>query len=147
LAITFGIMISYWITYGTNFIGGTGASQSRAAWLVPICIQLVPAIILAVGIMGMPQSPRWLMDQGREEESLHVIANLRRLPATDPLVEMEFLELKAQKLFETRLSQADHPQYQDGSGKSNFLLGVAGYRALFARGANFKRTSVAILSE
>lgn len=27
LAITFGIMISFWIDYGTNFIGGTGASQ------------------------------------------------------------------------------------------------------------------------
>ena len=34
LSITFGIMISYWITYGTNFIGGTGDNQSQASWLV-----------------------------------------------------------------------------------------------------------------
>lgn len=68
LAITFGIMVAFWLTYGydlnlmcgstashtpsnrTNFIGGTGDSQSSAAWLLPITIQLVPALILAVGI-------------------------------------------------------------------------------------------------
>jgi hypothetical protein len=66
-------MISYWIGmflgpptymlspnscfpgYGTNYIGGTGATQSNAAWLVPICIQLLPALILGVGIMWLPQ--------------------------------------------------------------------------------------------
>jgi len=28
LAITFGIMVSFWIDYGTNFIGGNGDGQS-----------------------------------------------------------------------------------------------------------------------
>lgn len=145
LAITFGIMISYWITYGTNFIGGTGSSQSSAAWLVPITIQIFPALVLAVGIMFMPQSPRWLMDQGRDEECLDVLANLRRAPRDSPLVQMEYLEVKAQKLFETRLSQRDFPQFQDGSAKSNFKLGVNQYKALFNNSSNLKRTSVAIL--
>lgn len=43
LAITFGIMVSFWIGYGTNYIGGTGevvgttgVGQSRAAWLIPV---------------------------------------------------------------------------------------------------------------
>jgi len=31
-AIELGIMISFWIDYGTNYIGGTGAEQSVAAW-------------------------------------------------------------------------------------------------------------------
>jgi hypothetical protein len=50
--------VSYWLTYGTNFIGGAGDSQSRAAWLIPMCIQILPALILAGGILFMPQSPR-----------------------------------------------------------------------------------------
>jgi len=58
LAITFGIMISFWIDFGTNFIGGTGETQSEAAWRVPLALQLVPAFILGVGILFMPFSPR-----------------------------------------------------------------------------------------
>ena len=58
LAITFGIMVSFWIDYGTNYIGGTGETQSEAAWRVPIALQLVPALILGIGILFMPFSPR-----------------------------------------------------------------------------------------
>lgn len=49
LAITTGIMISFWIDYGTNYIGGTGTGQKDAAWLVPLCLQLVPAVLLGSG--------------------------------------------------------------------------------------------------
>ena len=58
LAITAGIMISFWIDYGTNFIGGTGSTQSEAAWRIPLALQLVPAVILGIGILFMPFSPR-----------------------------------------------------------------------------------------
>ena len=59
LAITFGIMVSFWIDYGTNFIGGTGETQKEAAWRIPIALQLVPAVILGLGTMFMPHSPRF----------------------------------------------------------------------------------------
>lgn len=52
LAITFGILISFWIDYGTNFIGGTTlGKQTDAAWLVPITLQLAPAAILFFGMI------------------------------------------------------------------------------------------------
>ena len=58
-------MIAYWIAYGTNYIGGTTyPGQSSAAWRVPLAIQIVPGVILAVGILFAPYSPRWLMLQG-----------------------------------------------------------------------------------
>jgi MFS family permease len=147
LAITFGIMISYWFTYGTNFIGGTGQGQSRAAWLIPITVQILPALILAVGIMFMPQSPRWLMDVGREEESRAVIVGLRRLEPNHPLIEMEYLELKAQKVFETRVSQHDFPQYfnADGTVSKPGALSMSGYRSLITNRSNLKRTTVAVM--
>lgn len=133
-----------WITYGTNFIK-SGDSQSEAAWLVPICIQILPALILGVGMMFLPQSPRWLMDQGRDDECLNVIAGLRRQPSDSPLVQLEYLEVKAQKLFETRVSQHDHPDLQDGSFGSNFKLGLAGYASLITNPSNRKRTTVAVM--
>jgi hypothetical protein len=38
---------------GTNYIGGTGETQSDAAWLIPLCLQLFPAVILFVGMIFM----------------------------------------------------------------------------------------------
>ena len=138
-------MISYWFTYGTNYIGGTGAGQSRAAWLIPITIQILPAIILAVGILFLPESPRWLINEGREQESLAVIAGLRRLPESDLLVQLEFLEVKAQKLFEDRISAHDHPNLQDDSRSSKIKLGIAQYKSLVTNPSNLRRTLVAVL--
>lgn len=63
LAITFGIMVSFWIDYGMNYIGGTGDSQSEAAWRIPLGLQIVPALILGVGILFMPFSPRYVGSQ------------------------------------------------------------------------------------
>jgi MFS family permease len=52
LAIEFGILVSFWIDYGCNYIGGTGKNQSDAAWLVPLALQLAPALILIVGMVS-----------------------------------------------------------------------------------------------
>jgi len=93
----------------------------------------------------MPQSPRWLVDQGRDEECRQILASLRRLSIDHPLVTMEFLEIKAQKVFETRISERDFPQYQDPSLSSKFMLGVHSYLSLFNKRSNFKRTTVAVL--
>jgi len=75
MAITTGIMIAFWIDYGklgqpnyfqvtaklpgvgTNYIGGSGESQSDAAWLVPLCLQLFPAVILGIGMIFMVGLP------------------------------------------------------------------------------------------
>jgi hypothetical protein len=102
-------MISFWITYGKqkqrtfslsignlahlgmNYIGGTGANQSQAAWRVPIALQLVPAITLGVGILFMPFSPRWLVNHGRDDEALEVLRKTRNLPPDSDLIQIEFL--------------------------------------------------------
>ncbi|KAI6997572.1 putative MFS monosaccharide transporter [Hortaea werneckii] len=147
LATTFGIMVSYWIGYGTNFIGGTGAGQSEAAWLIPICIQLGPALVLAAGmIMFMPQSPRHLMNRGREQECLETLARLRSTTIEDIRVRIEFLEIKAVREFEVMTARERYPHLQDGSLKSNFLIGCKDYASLITNKGLFKRTTVAVLT-
>ncbi|KAG5637166.1 hypothetical protein H0H81_005569 [Sphagnurus paluster] len=94
LAITFGIMISFWIDYGTNYIGGTGMGQREAAWRIPLALQLVPAITLGLGILFMPFSPRWLVNQGRDDEALAVLSRARGLPPDSDLVQIEFLSVQ-----------------------------------------------------
>ncbi|KAK1221289.1 hypothetical protein PQX77_015899 [Marasmius sp. AFHP31] len=146
LAITLGIMISFWIDYGTNFIGGTGETQHEAAWRIPLALQLVPAVILGVGILFMPFSPRWLVNQGREDEALAVLARARQLPADNELVQIEFLEIKAQHLFEKETSEVRFPQYQDGSFSSNFSLGLREYLSLVTNKGLFWRVAVGSLT-
>lgn len=165
LAITFGIMVSFWVSilgnsqyifppltsnqigYGTNFIGGTGESQSNAAWLVPICIQIVPAVILAIGMgFWMPQSPRHLINTGRDEECLTTLARLRNKNKEDMGVRIEYLEMKALRDFETETARIKYPQYQDGSFKSNFMIGLNDYKSLITNKSLFKRTMAACLT-
>ncbi|RJE20171.1 transporter [Aspergillus sclerotialis] len=146
LSITFGIMVSFWIGYGTNYIGGTGAGQSDAAWLIPVCVQLLPAIILAVGMLAfMPQSPRHLMNQGREEECLRTLAKLRQASPEDLLVRIEFLEVKAMKVFEDETAAKRYPQWQDGSFYSRFMIGLNDYKSLVTNRSLLKRTATATL--
>lgn len=147
LAITFGIMISFWINYGTNYIGGTTAeTQSNAAWMVPICLQLVPALVLLVGMIWMPFSPRWLMHHGREAEARTNLASLRSLPEDHELIELEFLEIKAQSLFEKRSIAEAFPHLQEQTAFNTFKLQFVAIAALFKTKAMFRRVVVATVT-
>ncbi|OXC81159.1 hypothetical protein C344_06642 [Cryptococcus neoformans AD1-7a] len=126
LAITFGIMISYWIGYGTNYIGGTGASQSTAAWRVPLGLQLVPAIVLCIGSCFLPFSPRWLMLKGREEECLINLASLRNSTEDAPEVQYEFRALQAERLVEREAAKERY-----GQEDVNFRVTMLEYKRLF----------------
>lgn len=75
---------------GTNHIGGTGDTQTQAAWRIPLALQLFPALILGLGALFIPFSPRWLVKQGREEEALAVLSRARPHAPPD-LVRLEFL--------------------------------------------------------
>ncbi|KAF4991475.1 hypothetical protein FGRMN_7786 [Fusarium graminum] len=146
LAITFGIMISFWIDYGCHFIGGTGDSQSDAAWLIPICLQLAPAFILFVGMIWMPFSPRWLLHHGREEEARAVLADLRDLSPDHELIELEYLEIKAQSMFEKRSLAEKFPHLQADTAANTFKLQFVAIAALFKSKAMFKRVVVATVT-
>jgi MFS family permease len=146
LAICFGIMISFWIDYGTNYIGGTGPTQSDAAWLVPVCLQIAPAILLLVGMLFMPFSPRWLVHHGREAEARKVLSSLRGLPEDHELVELEFLEIKAQSLFEKRSVAEMFPNLSEPTAWNIFKLQFVSIGKLFQTKAMFKRVIVATVT-
>ncbi|EHL01078.1 MFS general substrate transporter [Glarea lozoyensis ATCC 20868] len=146
LAICAGIMISFWIDYGTNYIGGTGATQSDAAWLVPICLQLFPAVVLFGGILFMPFSPRWLVHHGREAEARSVLAQLRDLPQDHELVELEFMEIQAQSMFEKRTLREHFPHLAEYTPWNVFKLQFVAIGSLFKTKAMFKRVIVATVT-
>ncbi|KAI1347122.1 sugar transporter [Xylaria sp. FL0043] len=147
LAITFGILISFWIDYGTNYIGGTTlGKQKDAAWLVPICLQLAPAAILFFGMIFMPFSPRWLIHHDRETEARNVLANLRGLSVDHELVELEFLEIKAQSQFEKRTVAEHFPHLREPTAWNIFKLQFVAIKSLFQTKAMFRRVVVATVT-
>ncbi|TGJ87574.1 hypothetical protein E0Z10_g1227 [Xylaria hypoxylon] len=147
LAITFGILISFWIDYGTNYIGGTTlGKQKDAAWLVPICLQLFPAAILFFGMIFMPFSPRWLVHHDRETEARHVLAKLRGLTVDNDLVELEFLEIKAQSQFEKRTVAEHFPHLREPTAWNIFKLQFVAIKSLFQTKPMFKRVIVATVT-
>lgn len=134
LAITFGILVSYWIAYGTNFIGGSKEGQHEAAWRVPLGLQLVPGVVLCIGVYWLPFSPRWLMLRGREEECLETLAYLRSAPAEDPEVQFEFRALQAERLVEVEAAKERY-----GMNEVTFKVTLLEYKRLFTTKALLHR--------
>ncbi|KAK9343557.1 hypothetical protein V1522DRAFT_438086 [Lipomyces starkeyi] len=91
-AITWGILIQYFIQYGCSFL------DSEAAFRIPWAIQVIPAVILFIGLFWLPRSPRWLASVNRWDEALRVLVFLRSAKGdiNDPLVLAEYKEIEEQ---------------------------------------------------
>jgi sugar porter (SP) family MFS transporter len=78
LLITIGIVVAYAIGY---------AFTSSHDWRAMFAIAVIPSVGLGIGMLFMPESPRWLIAQGREDEARRVLARVR--PAGDAAAEIE----------------------------------------------------------
>jgi SP family galactose:H+ symporter-like MFS transporter len=67
--ITIGIMCSYFIGYA--FSDGT------SSWRYMFAIGIVPAILLGIGMLFLPESPRWLIKQGLTDKAKIILQRLR----------------------------------------------------------------------
>ncbi|KAM0415712.1 hypothetical protein ACHAPT_013328 [Fusarium lateritium] len=104
LSIVAGIVIAFYITYGTRYI------STHWSWQLPFLLQILPGLVLGFGAIFLPYSPRWLASKDREDEALSNLAKLRSLPATDPRVQREWMEIIAEARFQTGILKERHPQ-------------------------------------
>ncbi|KDQ55566.1 hypothetical protein JAAARDRAFT_195418 [Jaapia argillacea MUCL 33604] len=85
-----GSIIAAWTTFGTFNI------PTSWSWRIPSAIQGLPSVIQLCLLWFVPESPRWLVSKGREEEALKTLAYYHANGnEEDPLVEYEFQEIKA----------------------------------------------------
>lgn len=63
-----GVVIAYWMDYGTSF------TESSLQWRFPLAFQAVFAVFLILQLIGLPETPRWLVQHDRHEEAQQVIA-------------------------------------------------------------------------
>jgi len=76
LMIVSGILAAYIVNFGLKGIG-----QDNWRWMLGL--GAVPGLALAVGMMLMPYSPRWLAERGREEEARAVLERTHRAEDVD----------------------------------------------------------------
>ncbi|KAH8692594.1 putative MFS glucose transporter [Talaromyces proteolyticus] len=103
-AITWGILIMYYISYGCSFIGGQDNDNwSTAAWRVPWGLQMLPAVGLGFAMIFLPESPRWLARKDRWEDAHQVLAIVHgKGDPNHPFVHIELQDIKEMCEFERR---------------------------------------------
>ncbi|HEV7897137.1 MAG TPA: sugar porter family MFS transporter [Planosporangium sp.] len=109
LMITVGIFVSYLVGYA---FAGSGAWR----WMLGLAV--VPAVVMLAGLLGLAESPRWLLARGREDEARRIMLRSRSAREADE----EIAEIRSMAEAESRLTFRDllRPQMRPA-----ILLGVA----------------------
>ncbi|GAA5926007.1 hypothetical protein JCM1841_006787 [Sporobolomyces salmonicolor] len=92
LMITAGILVAYCISIGTRYV-----SEGGASWRIVCSLNILWALILGVGFIFAPESPRWLMGEGRPAEAEKSLARIRGVSVEDNeySVRTAYLEMEA----------------------------------------------------
>jgi sugar porter (SP) family MFS transporter len=93
--ITVGIMVSYLVSY---------AFSGSGAWRWMLGVGMIPAAILLVGMLPLPESPRWLLAKDRRQDALGV---LRRIRHEEHNPEAELAEIEAVHKMQAGVSYQD----------------------------------------
>lgn len=164
MSITLGILVSYWLEFGTQYIGGTrcapdipytggstaapefdpvadvGTSgctgQSEASWRLPLAMQILPAVVLGLGMLFYPESPRYYLMRQKEDKALESLACIRRVDVESEALCREYLAIKAEVLFEETYGRDRYP------GKTGVSLYLAEYSSLVSNKASLKRLTI-----
>ncbi|CAI7624727.1 unnamed protein product [Penicillium palitans] len=92
--VTIGLMLASCLVYGTEKRKDTGSFR------IPIAIQFIWAIVLAAGLIFLPDSPRYFVKKGRIEEARKALCIVRDQPPHSEYIEAELSEIIANEEYE-----------------------------------------------
>ncbi|KAH8648160.1 MFS sugar transporter-like protein [Tricladium varicosporioides] len=110
LFITIGIFTADCINYGTESRTDTGSYR------IPMGIGYIWALILGIGILFLPESPRHDWNHGQSTKARTTMAKFYGLPETHLMIQNETEEI--QRVIEA--TQGDHPWYEAITGPRMF---------------------------
>jgi sugar porter (SP) family MFS transporter len=85
LAITTGILVAYLVDYAFTGVPGD--------WRWMLGVAALPGVALAVGMLTVPHTPRWLVQRGRCDDARQVLARLRSGDETAD-IDAEFADIQ-----------------------------------------------------
>jgi major inositol transporter-like SP family MFS transporter len=78
------------LAFAINAAIGGALGDHAGVWRWMLAVAVLPAIVLLVGMIFMPQSPRWLVAKGRLQEAMDVLRRIRPSGA----VQAELMEIE-----------------------------------------------------
>ncbi|MFC5931435.1 sugar porter family MFS transporter [Cryobacterium melibiosiphilum] len=97
------IVVGQLAAFVVNAIIGTIWGDVAGVWRIMLAICVLPAIALFFGMLRNPESPRWLVEKGRNDEALAILRTIR----PENRAEAELAEVQS-------VSNAERGQHQLG---------------------------------
>ncbi len=83
MMVVSGILLAYLVDYGFS---------PFSAWRWMIGVGVIPSVLLLLGLFYLPESPRWLVKQGRIQDAAAVFLRMGRVDPKAELREIEAIE-------------------------------------------------------
>ena len=95
--ITIGILLANCVVYATQNRDDTGSYR------IPIAVQFLWAIILAIGLFILPESPRYFVKKGKLEAAAKALSSVRGQPIESDYIQDELAEIIANHEYELQV--------------------------------------------
>lgn len=86
-----GFIISTWVGYGSRHTSDASSFQ----WRFPLGFQIIPSVLLLVGLIWLPESPRYLIEKYRDEDGMRILRKLHYNGSNDEWIQTEYNEIRA----------------------------------------------------
>lgn len=88
-AITWGLLLSSIVSQGTHNL------NTKASYQIPMGLQFVWSFLLGIGMLYLPESPRYYVMKGQLNKAAEALSFVRGVPITDTVLLEELVEVKA----------------------------------------------------
>jgi sugar porter (SP) family MFS transporter len=144
-AITIGLLLAAIVDNATK------DRQDTGSYRIPIAVQFAWSLVLIIGMLILPETPRFLIKQDKPEKAAKSLAKIRRLPIDHAAIQDELGEIQANHEYELSLGKSSYIDCFRGKVLKRLLTGcllqalqqLTGINFIFYYGTQFfKNTGI-----